>query len=69
MKTATVFGATGGMGNALVESLVKRGISVIAFARSEHVLLEKQKRWGIFSHPDGRRCNETGRCQESRLKS
>jgi nucleoside-diphosphate-sugar epimerase len=51
MKTAAVFGATGGMGNALVESLVKRGISVIAFARSERVLLEKQKRWGALAIP------------------
>jgi nucleoside-diphosphate-sugar epimerase len=51
MKTAAVFGATGGMGNALVETLVKRGISVIAFARSEHVLLEKQKRWGALAIP------------------
>ncbi|RAK18189.1 nucleoside-diphosphate-sugar epimerase [Anoxybacillus vitaminiphilus] len=51
MKTAIVFGATGGMGNALVEALVKRGISVIAFARSEHVLLEKQKNWGALAIP------------------
>ncbi|WP_232223962.1 SDR family NAD(P)-dependent oxidoreductase [Anoxybacteroides tepidamans] len=46
MKTAVVFGATGGMGNAIVEALIKRNISVIAFARSRQTLLEKQKRWG-----------------------
>jgi nucleoside-diphosphate-sugar epimerase len=51
MKTAAVFGATGNMGCALVEALIKRGISVIAVARSEHKLAEKQKNWGDIAIP------------------
>jgi nucleoside-diphosphate-sugar epimerase len=39
------------MGNALVEALVKRNIAVIAFARSEQVLLSNQKRWGSLAVP------------------
>ncbi|MDE8565041.1 NAD-dependent epimerase/dehydratase family protein [Anoxybacillus rupiensis] len=46
MKTAVVFGATGGMGSALVEALIKRKIYVIAVARSKPTLLDKQQNWG-----------------------
>lgn len=41
MKKALVLGATGGMGYAIVEELIERGIEVIAFARNE----EKLKRF------------------------
>lgn len=35
MATAMVWGASGGIGSALVHELVDRGWSVIAFARSD----------------------------------
>lgn len=38
MKRALVLGASGGMGYAIVEELVDRGIEVIAFARSKEKL-------------------------------
>ncbi|MEH7222763.1 SDR family NAD(P)-dependent oxidoreductase [Bacillus sp. JJ1566] len=38
MKKALVLGATGGMGYAIVEELVERGIEVIAFARTKEKL-------------------------------
>lgn len=38
MKKALVLGATGGIGQPLVEELVGRGISVVAFARSKDTL-------------------------------
>ena len=53
MKKALVLGATGGMGFALVEELVSRGIETIAFARSSEKLALFRQEWGpralIFS--------------------
>lgn len=46
MKKAVVLGATGGMGFALVEELVSRGIKTIAFARSSEKLALYQQEWG-----------------------
>lgn len=46
MKKALVLGATGGMGFALVEELVNRGIETIAFARSSEKLALYKQEWG-----------------------
>jgi nucleoside-diphosphate-sugar epimerase len=46
MKKALVLGATGGMGFALVEELVSRGIETIAFARSSDKLARYKQEWG-----------------------
>lgn len=46
MKKALVLGATGGMGFALVEELVSRGIETIAFARSSEKLALYKQDWG-----------------------
>jgi nucleoside-diphosphate-sugar epimerase len=46
MKKALVLGATGGMGYALVEELVSRGIETIAFARSSEKLSLYKQDWG-----------------------
>jgi nucleoside-diphosphate-sugar epimerase len=44
MKKAVVLGATGGMGNALVERLLQEGIPTVAFARSADKLAALQER-------------------------
>jgi len=49
MKSALVLGATGGMGFALVEELVGRGIETIAFARSEGKLAAYGTEWGSLA--------------------
>ncbi|WP_232311208.1 SDR family NAD(P)-dependent oxidoreductase [Robertmurraya korlensis] len=46
MKKALVLGATGGMGFALVEELVSRGIETTAFARSSEKLVAYKQEWG-----------------------
>ncbi|MEH7238505.1 SDR family NAD(P)-dependent oxidoreductase [Bacillus sp. JJ1562] len=46
MKKALVLGASGGMGYAIVEELVERGIEVIAFART------KEKLENLFNNSD-----------------
>ncbi|GIN74472.1 membrane protein [Bacillus sp. J14TS2] len=52
MKKALVLGASGGMGYALIQELLERGIDVIAFARSKHklqALYGEQKGVKIYS--------------------
>lgn len=52
MKQALVLGASGGMGYALVQELVNKGIGVIAFARSEQKLKKLYgQQQGIKIHP------------------
>lgn len=46
MRTAVVFGATGGMGFALTEELINKNIKTVAFARSKQNLLKKKLEWG-----------------------
>lgn len=46
MKKAVVLGATGGMGSALVQELVSRGIETVAFARSREKLAALAERCG-----------------------
>lgn len=50
MKKALVLGATGGMGFALVEELVNRGIETIAFARSSEKLAHYKQDWGPLAN-------------------
>ncbi|MFB6469490.1 NAD-dependent epimerase/dehydratase family protein [Cytobacillus sp. Hz8] len=45
MKKALVLGATGSMGNALVNALTRRNIPTIAFSRSLNKLEEYKKDW------------------------
>lgn len=49
MKKALVLGATGGMGFALVEELVHKGIETIAFARSSEKLAVYKQDWGSLA--------------------
>ncbi|GLB59977.1 SDR family NAD(P)-dependent oxidoreductase [Cytobacillus sp. NCCP-133] len=46
IKTASVLGATGGMGYALTEALCHKNIRTIAFARSEENLTKYKEEWG-----------------------